>query len=241
MTMAYSEFVTAVRSEGQALVAAAGQGGDDPVPTCGDWTMDRLLVHIGRLWTWVGAIVGERLTSPPDRPERPGDKAPVEFAAEALDDLVEAFMSCEPDTPMWNWAEQPPTAMFWARRMAHEAAAHRYDAQAAHDMAQPIDAELSHDGLDELIDVLLPAVLANDARTLPEATYAFVASEEEAWCVQLGTEGISRADGGATPDVTVRGTASSLMLAAINRVDWSSLEIEGDAALLDQWSKALRF
>jgi uncharacterized protein (TIGR03083 family) len=241
MTMAYSEFVTAVRSEGQALVAAAGEGGDDPVPTCGEWTMDRLLLHIGKLWAWVATIVGERLTAPPERPEVPADKTPVEFAAEALDELVEALMSCEADTPVWNWAEQPPTAMFWARRMANEAAAHRYDAQTAHDVAQPIDAELAHDGLDELIDVVLPAVLSGGGRTLPEATYAFVASDEESWCVQLRADGITRADGAATPDVTVRGTASSLMLAAINRVDWSSLEIEGDAALLDEWSKALRF
>jgi hypothetical protein len=57
----------------------------------------------------------------------------------------------------------------------------------------------------------------------------------------LGADGITRADGAATPDVTVRGTASSLMLAAINRVEWSSMEIEGNGALLDEWSKALRF
>jgi uncharacterized protein (TIGR03083 family) len=241
MTMAYTEFVSAVRREGEALLSAAGQGGDDPVPTCEGWTIDRLLVHVGRLWTMVATVVGERLTTPPERPEVPQDKPLPTFAADALDDLVEALMSCEPDTPMWNWAEQPPTAMFWARRMAHEAAVHRYDAQSAHDMAQPIAAELAHDGLDELVDVILPAVVSRDAPALPEATYAFIASEEEQWCVSLGSDGITRADGAATPDVTVRGTASSLMLAAVNRVEWPSLEIEGEAGLLDAWAKAMRF
>jgi len=241
MTMAYSEFVTAVRSEGQGLLAAAGQGGDDPIPTCDEWTMDRLLRHIGRIWTYVGTIVGERLTSPPDRPTMPDDKTPVEFATEALDDLVDALMSCESDTPMWNWADQPPTAAFWARRMAHEAAVHRYDAQSAHDMAQPIAAELAQDGLDELVDVILPVIVARDTPALPEATYAFVAPDEEAWCIRLGSDGITRADAGATPDVTVRGTTSALMLAALNRVEWSSLEIDGDEGLLDAWSKAMRF
>ena len=241
MTMAYSEFVTAVRSEGQALLAAAGQGGDDPIPTCDDWTMDRLLRHIGRIWTYVATIVGERLTASPDRPEIPGDKTSVEFATGALDELVDALMSCEADTPMWNWAEQPPTAMFWARRMAHEAAVHRYDAQTAHDVAHPIEAELAQDGLDELVDVILPLIVARDAPALPDAIYAFVASDEAAWCVQLGADGITRADAGATPDVTVRGTTSALLLAALNRVEWSTLEVEGDAALLDAWAKAMRF
>ena len=241
MTLAYSEFVTAVRSEGQALLAAAGQGGDDPIPTCDDWTMDRLLRHIGRIWTYVATIVGERLTASPDRPEIPADKSPLEFATEALEDVVEALMSCEQDTPMWNWAGQPPTAMFWARRMAHEAAAHRYDAQTAHDVAQPIEAGLAHDGLDELLDVVLPVIVARDTPALPEAIYAFVASDEAAWCVQLGPEGISRADAGATPDVTVHGTTSALFLAALNRVEWSTLEVEGNAALLDAWAKAMRF
>jgi uncharacterized protein (TIGR03083 family) len=241
MTMAYTEFVSAVRREGEALLSAAGQGGDDPVPTCEGWTIDRLLVHVGRLWTMVATVVGERLTTPPERPEVPQDKPLPTFAADALDDLVEALMSCEPDTPMWNWAGQPPTAMFWARRMANEAAVHRFDAQRAHDVAQPIAAELAHDGLDELIDVILPAVLSGQPRALPEGTYAFDATDEGAWCVQLGADGVSRLDVATTPDVTARGTASALLLAALNRVPWTSLEVEGNASLLDAWSKSLTF
>ena len=241
MTMAYTEFVSGVRREGEALLSAAGQGGDDPVPTCEGWTVDRLLVHVGRLWTMVSTVVGERLTTPAERPEVPADKPLAAFAAEALDELVDALMSCEPDTPMWNWADQPPTAMFWARRMANEAAVHRYDAPRAHDVAQPIAAELAHDGLDELVDVILPTVLSRDSRSLPEATYAFDATDEGAWCVQLGSVGISRLDVATAPDVTVRGTASALLLAAVNRVPWTSLEVEGNASLLDTWSKSLKF
>ena len=241
MTMAYTEFVSAVRREGEALLSAAGQGGDAPVPTCEGWTIDRLLVHVGRLWTMVATVVGERRTTPAERPEVPKDKPLPAMAADALDELVDALMSCEPDTPVWNWAEQPPTAMFWARRMAHEAAVHRYDAQRAHDVAQPIAAELAHDGLDELVDVILPAIVSRDSPPLPDATYAFDATDEGAWCVQLGAAGVSRLDVATAPDVTVRGTASALLLAAVNRVPWTSLEVEGNAALLEAWSKSLSF
>jgi hypothetical protein len=41
--------------------------------------------------------------------------------------------------------------------------------------------------------------------------------------------------------VTARGTASALLLAALNRVPWTSLEVEGNASLLDAWSKSLTF
>ena len=241
MTMAYTEFVSAVRREGEALLSAAGQGGDEPVPTCEGWTLDRLLVHIGRVWTSTAKVVGERLTTPAGRPDVPKDKTPAAFAADALDELVEALMSCEPDTPMWNWADQPPTAMFWARRMAHESAVHRYDAQRAHDVAQPIAAELAHDGLNELVDVILPRIVARDSPELPDGTFAFDATDEGAWCVQLGADGVNRLDVATAPDVTARGTTSALLLAALNRVPWTSLEVEGNASLLDAWSKSLSF
>ena len=41
--------------------------------------------------------------------------------------------------------------------------------------------------------------------------------------------------------MTVRGTPSALLLAAYNRVRWTSLEAEGDTALLDEWSQLLKF
>jgi uncharacterized protein (TIGR03083 family) len=241
MSVSYLELVSAVRREGEALVSAAGQGGDEPVPTCDGWTVDRLLVHIGRVWTSSAHVVGERLTSAAPRPDVPEGKTPVQFAADALDELVEALRSCDPDTPMWNWADEAQTAMFWARRMAHESAVHRYDAQRSRGLAQPIAADLAHDGLDELVDVIVPRIVARDQPTLPEATYSFVATDEGTWNVRLGPDGVTRLDALKSPDVTVRGTTSALLLAAYSRVDWSSLDVDGDAALLDAWSKALNF
>ena len=37
MTISYRELLTFIRGEGEGILAAAGQGLDVAVPTCGDW------------------------------------------------------------------------------------------------------------------------------------------------------------------------------------------------------------
>jgi uncharacterized protein (TIGR03083 family) len=241
-TPPYAELVAFVRSEGEAIVSASRQGVDVPVPTCGDWTVADLCVHVGRVYAYAAHIVSERLTSASDvRPEPAADMDPVEWVETCLDDLVAALSGCEPDTPMWNWSPQPDVAAFWARRMAHESAVHRFDAQRAHGVAQPVDADLATDGLDELVDVVLPRVVEREGRTLDAATYVFESIEDGAWRVHTDGSEVVRADVDAVADVTVRGTTSALLLATYNRVPWTSLEVAGDTSLLDAWSRSLTF
>lgn len=236
-TSDYLELVAAVRREGSALIAAAGQGLEQSVPTCGEWTVADLVEHMVTLWLFWADNVEARRTEPGPRPSMPaGD--PLVVAADALDALVEALSACTAETPVWNWSNQPHTAYFVARRMAHELAIHRYDAQRAFDVAQPVDPELALDGLDELADVILPRVAMREGVELP-ATIALVATEEggSSWVLS----GTARAAVGTPADVTVRGTPSALLLAAYNRIPWSSLSIEGDAAALEAWSSTVRF
>lgn len=241
-TPSYAELVTTVRREGEAIVAAAGQGLDDAVPACEGWTVEDLLRHVAQVYTFAGSIVHNRATSRPAPVELPTDRPAVDLLAHALDELVDDLRACDADTPMWNWSpSQPDTAAFWARRMAHESAVHRFDAQRAHGVAQPVDADLARDGLDELVDVILPRVVERDQPTLPEAVYVFNASEEHTWTLQVGADGVTRRDTAKSPDVVVRATTSALLLAAYSRVSWASLDVEGDAQRLEDWSKAFRF
>jgi len=242
-TPPYAELVAFVRSEGEAIVSASRQGVDAPVPTCGDWTVADLCRHVGRVYGRVAHIVSERLTTESGYwPEVTGD--PVDWVAETLDDLVAALGGCDPDTPVWNWSASSQIASFWARRMAHESAVHRFDAQRAHGVAQPVDADLARDGLDEMVDLLLPRMVVRDGLTPADATYAFESIEAGApggWRVRTGAGAVARADADAVPDVVVRGTASALLLAAYNRVPWTSLEVTGDSGALDAWSETFRF
>lgn len=241
-TPPYAELVAFVRSEGEAIVSASRQGLDASVPTCGDWTVADLCRHVGRTYGRVAHIVAERSTSATDFwPEPPDGAGIVEWVAESLDELVTALTGCDPDTPVWNWTGSSYLAAFWARRMAHESAVHRYDAQRAFGVAQPVDTDLAADGLDEFIDVLGPRMVERDQLSPEPATYRFASTDGEAWQVRLDDSGVSRADADAVADVTVRGTTSALLLAAYNRVPWSSLEVDGDAGALDRWSATLRF
>jgi uncharacterized protein (TIGR03083 family) len=238
----YTEYVASIRKEGEAILAAARYGVDASVPSCEKWTVGDLLIHLGRVYCRAASLVSERSTSQQDLPPEPADGTdPIAFLSDALDDLVAALTGADADSPVWNWSERDQTASFWARRMAHESAVHRYDAQRAHDVAQPIDADLARDGLDELVDFLLPRIVTRDEISLPSATYAFATTEDGCWAIRLGSEGVERLDLLKDPDVTVRGTPSALMLAAYNRVRWSSLESEGDTDLLDQWSALFKF
>ncbi|HEX4654383.1 MAG TPA: maleylpyruvate isomerase family mycothiol-dependent enzyme [Mycobacteriales bacterium] len=241
-TPSYSELIATIRKEGEQVLAAARFGLDAAVPACVGWSVDELLLHLGRVYCRAATLVSERSTSQQDYPPAPEAGAdPIDYLTDALDDLVEALASADPDTPVWNWSDEPQTAAFWARRMAHESAVHRYDAQRAHGVAQPIDDDLARDGLDEMIDILLPRIVSRDQVSLPSATYLLTAADDGAWAVRLGPDGVERFDVAKEPDVVVRGTASALLLAGYNRVKWSSLEVEGNASLLDDWSRLLKF
>jgi uncharacterized protein (TIGR03083 family) len=205
VTPSYSELVAAVRGEGEAIIAAGSVGLDTPVPTCGDWTVRDLLVHVGRVYHRAAGLVAERVTAERGYPPTPPDDVDaVDYLRDALDELVEALGSAEADTPVWNWSDEPQVAAFWARRMAHESAVHRYDAQRAQGLAQPIDADLAHDGMDELVDVLLPRIVTRDSPALPDAVFAFAAADDGEWLVQTGAAGVERLPASKTPDVTVR-------------------------------------
>jgi uncharacterized protein (TIGR03083 family) len=241
-TPSYAELVTAVRREGEALLAAARSGTDAEVETCGDWTIDDLVRHVWQVYANVTFYVSTRATSKPEKfPEMP-DGAPVELLASQLDDLISALSDVEPDTPIWTWVfDAPDAAIFWARRMAHESAVHRFDAQSAHGIRQPVDTELAADGIDELIDIIVPRVYGRDQVSGPTGTIALRATDGDSWLLELTPGGVTRSDLIESPQVTASGTSSALLLALYSRVPWTSLDLSGDTDLLNDWASALSF
>jgi uncharacterized protein (TIGR03083 family) len=241
-TPAYAELVSAVRREGEGLAAAAGMGLEPRVPACHDWNVEALVVHVSRVYARIARVVSTRATeSPQSAPELPAGE-PIAVFTDLLDELVSALAECDADTPLWNWEPgAPQTALFWARRMAHESSVHRFDAQAAHGVMQPIDSELANDGIDELVDVIAARVYSRDEVTGPTGTVSFRSSEADTWQLQLEAKGIRRIDVISEPDVTVSGTSSALLLAAYARIPWTSLDVSGDSDLLDRWSTAMNF
>jgi hypothetical protein len=239
----YSELVTAVRREGEGIHTAGGMGLDAPIPTSDDWDVGALMHHVGRIYVYVAQLLTSRATEMPESRRELPDGAPLTVFNDALDEVVAALQDADAATPVWNWAEgSPDVAMFWARRMAHESSVHRFDAQAAHGVLQPIAPEIAADGLDELIDVIARRIYSRDEiDTGPTGTIAMQSSDNRAWRLQLEPDGLHRLEVLDAPDVTVRGTTSALLLASYSRIPWSSVETEGDTDLLVRWTTAMNF
>jgi uncharacterized protein (TIGR03083 family) len=242
-TPAYSELIAAIRGEGEGILAAGRMGCEPEVPTCPGWDVERLLRHVCRVYTTAEFIVSHRITQEPEEFPSVPEGDPLYVLESLLDDLVTALRDADEDTPMWNWSDltEPPTAAFWARRMAHESSVHRFDAQIAHAMPQPIDAELAADGLDELIDVLSPRIYRRAETDGPQGTVQLLSSDDRSWCLALEPRAVQRLDVITEPDATARGTSSTLLLAAYGRAPWTSLTVDGDLDLLERWSSVLNF
>ena len=239
----------------EVLAALASQPDlSTPIPTCPEWTMRELCVHTGRAHRWAAAITSARAQQPIPFREVPDGKLPAEPAERGewlragVTRLTDAVAEAGSD-PVWTFDGAQPS-LFWLRRMAHETAVHRADADAATGQPTELDPVLAADGIDEwLMDMSSIAWEGSDQRlrALPEGrsihvhvTDPGVAGE---WTLHSEPGVITTERGHAKADVALRGPATSLLLILMRRmpVAGSGAEVLGDAAILDGWLDVVRF
>ena len=92
--------------------------GDEPVPSCPDWTTRDLIQHLGTIHRWAGAIVlsGQRQNLP--KPIFGEDL--VEWYAGTAAALLAALQAVDVDEPTPNFSLIDETAGFFHRRQMHE-------------------------------------------------------------------------------------------------------------------------
>jgi uncharacterized protein (TIGR03083 family) len=228
--------LAALQTEAAALLAAHAADPTAEVPSCPGWDRSALLAHTGMAQRWhlaqLEAGPAERVRystvpKPPEPSEVPG------WFATGLHQLVNALVKVDPATTWATWSGPQPSA-FFSRRMAHETAVHRWDADPA-----PLDRALAVDGVDELFDVFIPLIPADRLGGIAGTIHLHATDDGEdegEWLVTLGPEGIRAEHGHAKGDVALRGTASDLLLWAWNRVPVDDrFEVFGDTSLLDAW------
>jgi len=241
-----------------ALATAARQGLDVPIPSCPGWNMAILLSHMIEMNAHRLGLVRRRPAPFPmddvatwGVPTRfqewfRGDRlaagaAPAGLAAlyeETTAELGVALWSLDPTEPVSSWWEADQTAGFWQRRMAHETAVHRWDAQLAYGGPDPVEADLASDGIDENFEVMLPSRRrrATHPRQGGGETYHFHRLDGPGeWLVRFAPEGPVVTREHAKGDVAVRGTASDLLLFLWRRLSADQLEVFGDADLLPRY------
>lgn len=245
--MDHEQFLDSTRGE-SARLAAAYRSADPatPVPSCPGWTLAKLVKHTGTAQAWARTIAERRSTEPVDTRGidlgLPADEAAYGDWFEAgAQRLVDVLRALDPGERIWSWAGDD-RALFWSRRMAHETAMHRWDAQhAAGGAPDPIDTPLARDGIDERFDNL-PATAAR-AGVSPtgdgETVHLHATDCEGEWLVRLTPDGAAVSHGHGKGDVAARGSVSDLLLVVYGRLPAETLEVFGDTALLARFRDLL--
>jgi uncharacterized protein (TIGR03083 family) len=238
-------WLTALRTEGDAFRAAlSGETPlDAPVPTCPGWQLRDLAWHLTQVYVWVNAVVPRGVTDRPGpRPDEPlpAGVDPVVAWTDAFTGLLATLDAVDPDLPAYNWAPQAKKASFWHRRMAHETAVHRWDAQMAGGLSEPIEPKLASDGVTEVLDSWLPAGRRSGPANRAGMIALHATDVDQIWYVRLRGAGVALLDTDTLLDsddhherATASGPASDLVLALFGRVAFDTLLVSGDTGLLE--------
>jgi uncharacterized protein (TIGR03083 family) len=237
---------------------AAGPEAAPAVPSCPEWVMTDLVLHLGRVHRIVARIIGERMQEPPvsgDQswlglasewrdwlpPGRAPQRSPVpagllDWFHAGAGDLHERFRAADPGDPVWTWWTDH-TAGFWQRMQAIEAAVHRWDAENAVGQAGPIDASLATDAVGQTFQVMAPMRRAR-LKGAPAHGERFLfrrADGAETWSVRFEGDNVLLGTDDSHHDIQISGSASDLALFLWQRPVTSKLEIHGDTSLLSRY------
>ena len=212
-----------------------------PVTTCPPWSLADLAEHLGGIHRWAEHMVRHvspvRVSGSALNLEIPEDKTQLaSWVRSASGTLESTFRKADPNAEMWAWGSDQH-ARFWARRMVHETAVHRADADMALGREPRIDADIAIDGVDEFLDNLPHAAyfaprvieLVGDGRALAFRT------DGAAWRITLHPDRFFWEHAEDNADVTITAEPATLYLLMYGRVKPAAATIEGDGPLLDWW------
>ncbi len=173
-------------------------------------------------------------------PERPPAELLPEWFADGLDMLLGTLGHVDPEDQVWNWmALAPAPARFWPRRMAHETAVHRWDAENAAGEPRPVDPVLALDGIDEYVEIVNFCLRMEEDNPHLTGTVGLEATDAPFACtLTLSPTELHRADGLRDPEATVRAVASDLLLWMCGRraIGDATISLEGDPSVARRWS-----
>ncbi len=238
-----ADHIAAIATDGAALADTAATGLERPVPSCPGWDMAKLVLHVGLVHGWAGESVRRRSPEGVDRatlPRAPDGPRRLAWLRGATTSLVEALEGAGDDDPAGRWREGPATASFWRRRMAHETAVHRWDAQAALGRPEPVSASLAADGIAEVVDILLPlSVPALSKGPAVGSLHLHCTDTAGEWLLSMREGRLDVSTGHAKADAALRGDASGLFLTCWGRQSGSGPEVLGDQSVADGWLAAM--
>ncbi len=151
-----------IRAEGERLAAMPADALDAPVPHLENWTLERVVRHVGRVHRWATGLLAAPADADPDAvaaaaPALPKGPDSLPAYHEALDRLLDTLTTVDPERATASFLGSTRAA-FWVRRQAHEVTVHRIDAADAVHAAggpppAPPAARAAADGVGEWVEV----------------------------------------------------------------------------------------
>ncbi|MFF0727344.1 maleylpyruvate isomerase N-terminal domain-containing protein [Streptomyces sp. NPDC004134] len=208
------------------------------VPTCPDWDLGELAVHVGGAHRWAAELVRTRATEELAEETVPGYAGPEPRTAAALDgwlaegaDLLAAELrAAGADAGVWTWA----------------------DADGAAGVEFAVDADVAADAIDEWLEILEFAQRGGDPDMEPlhapelagsgihlHATDTSPEAGAE-WLIELGPGGFRWRREHAKAAVALRGPLADVLRVFYRRLppDSGRVEVLGEAGVLDTWLAA---
>ncbi|MGH8989397.1 MAG: maleylpyruvate isomerase N-terminal domain-containing protein [Acidimicrobiales bacterium] len=240
-----TEYLGVLAERSTALLGAAAGAMDHRVPTCPDWTLEELVVHVGLVWGWAADIVATRTRA--DLGQAPADRSDEmlrAWAAKEAARLAVTLGAADPDTDCWTFG-MPRSVRFWFRRQALETVLHAWDAEGAVGTGSRIDPEVAADGVDEHLTVVVPrSVRRRPGAWSGETVHLHCTDTQGEWTVRLGPgDDVATERTHAKADVALRGPAEALWLWCANRGSPAELGIErfGDDRVVARWRGEMAF
>lgn len=239
--MEFEQYLDELRRQGRQLADSARQPSlQAAVPSCPGWTVARLLGHVTKVHHWVAAILRD------GKPDGfsfavPDDSELFEVYDAGLRAVLDRLRATSDRTPVWTYLPAPSGKLFWARRMAHETAIHRVDAQLAAGFGvTDVSPEFAVDGIDELLTG--SAARFDRSRLVGERTISLTPLDSNAaWTLTVGPQLVScRPVAVDDADLSVFGLAADLYRWAWNRAGDDDVSLRGDLTLADRWREDFR-
>ena len=236
MTLSYTVYVDEIEEEAERLVDLAAAGLQTSVRTCPGWTVEDLVLHVAGIYRRNAAqiVAPDPLVRVEVTP--PHGLQPIAYLEASQMALVDALRERQPEDPCWNFTNDNETLAFVARRIAHESAIHRVDAELTRGLAHAIDPELAADGLDERIDLLLRRAVTPVAAHPLGGSICIVCSDmPTSWVIDAARGAVKIRAGRGPANAAVVGTASDIFCFSWNRPTIRPLQVTGDRSIIEAW------
>lgn len=225
----------------------ASGDGNLPIPHISGWTMSDAVIHAGLVFSFVTKSVkqgspiadGGVARWANDQSNHPQTSQLSDWFRAAAQEMAEVVWEHEPRDEVWTSSEFNKQALFWMRRMTHEATVHRWDIETATGDNTAIGGAIAVDGIDEFYDFFVAERFPTAFAGIGTVHLHAIDAPGE-WMITRHENGIDVESAHGKGDVAARGPAGDLLLFVWNRVNHTTLETFGDTDLLDEHQLAFQ-